>query len=345
MNNQEYWQKRNEQMYLNGEKDGLEVAKELKSNYEQCLARIEKELNAFYGKYAKENKISLEDAKKFINKDELKQFKRDLNEYIEYAKKHNFRNVDRGNLKSIKGKARISRLEELKTRIEFEIEKLSSESIDDFETYLSNTYEDTYYKTIFNAEQNIGFKINFNKLNNEAIQKAVSTNYNGINYSEGIWKNKDNLNYILNQAIPQGIALGYNPNKMASIVSGKLNTSYNSTVRLLRTEYNAILNEASTNGYKAAGIERYQILATLDSRTSEICRDWDGEIVDLKDKEVGINFPPFHPNCRTTTIPYFEPDEIDEEFGIGSRLAKDKKGNYYEVPANMTYKQWRESNL
>ncbi len=96
---------------------------------------------------------------------------------------------------------------------------------------------------------------------------------------------------------------------------------------------------------KLVGISQYQILATLDSRTSWICQDMDGVIIPLSEKEVGVNYPPFHPNCRTTTIPYFEPDEIDEQFGIGTRLAKDENGKYMEIPANIAYKQWKEKYL
>ena len=93
---------------------------------------------------------------------------------------------------------------------------------------------------------------------------------------------------------------------------------------------------------KHVGIERYQILATLDNRTSDICQEMDGQIFSLSEKEEGINYPPFHPNCRTTTIPYFEPDEIDEKYGIGTRLAKDEDGNYYKVPADTTYESWQK---
>lgn len=71
----------------------------------------------------------------------------------------------------------------------------------------------------------------------------------------------------------------------------------------------------------------------------------DLKVFDLSKKEVGVNFPPFHINCRTTNIPYFEPDEIDEEFGIGTRLAKDKEGNYIKIPADMNYKQWYEKYI
>lgn len=102
------------------------------------------------------------------------------------------------------------------------------------------------------------------------------------------------------------------------------------------------MNEATADGYMQCRIQQYQILATLDNRTSEICQDMDLKIFDVNKKEVGINYPPFHPNCRTTTIPYFEPDEFTQD---DTRLAKDKNGNYIKIPADMNYKQWYEKYI
>ena len=42
-----------------------------------------------------------------------------------------------------------------------------------------------------------------------------------------------------------------------------------------------------------------------------------------------------HVNCRSTTCPHF-----DDEYG--ERLARDRAGNTYMVPGDMTYKEWRE---
>jgi len=340
----QYWKNRNESLFLAGEEKGLDLATDLKTIYEQSLKRLTSELYIFYNEYAKEGKLTLEEAKKRLSKQELKLFHKQLKEYTDYAKENQF-NDKLTDIKLLKLKVRVSRLEALKAQIEFELSKLANETEVNLTDYLESIYQDGYYKTIFNVEKELGFKIDFAQLNTKLVEKAVSKTYNIANYSVGInkvWENKDNLMLILNQSIPQGLTLGYNPKKLAEIVSKKLKTNYNATVRLMRTEYNLLLNEATSDGYKACGIEQYQILATLDNRTSEICQDMDGQIFNAKDKEVGVNYPPFHPNCRTTTIPYFEPDEIDEEFGIGTRLAKDENGAYYEVPANITYKQWKE---
>ncbi|KYG90771.1 hypothetical protein A0U40_18005 [[Bacillus] sp. KCTC 13219] len=74
----------------------------------------------------------------------------------------------------------------------------------------------------------------------------------------------------------------------------------------------------------------------MDLRTSDICASLDGKKFDLKKAQAGVNYPPMHPNCRSTTIPVVEYDA--EEV----RLAK-INGTYYEVPATMTYEEWYNS--
>lgn len=336
----EYWIKRNEQMFLQGEKDILEFAKDLEKQYNLAIRSIEDEIYKFYGKYATENKMSMTELRKLLDREELKSFKESINDIADYVKHHKLDKNYGKQLKLLRLKSKVSRLEELKTKIQFEIEKLNNNVENALESELSKVYEDSYYKTIFNQQQLLGFSDSFAMLGINAIKKAVQTTYMADNYSKVLWRNKEQLLNILNQQIPQGIILGYNPKKVASIASKQLGAKYKSAVRLIRTEYNLILNDAAAKGYKESNIERYEILATLDSRTSDICREMDGEIMELSKKEVGVNYPPFHPNCRTTTIPYFEPDEFDVEI---DRYIKDENGIKYKINSELQYKEWKNA--
>lgn len=76
--------------------------------------------------------------------------------------------------------------------------------------------------------------------------------------------------------------------------------------RLLRTEMAYFHNEAEQESYRDLGIEQYIYIATLDNRTSEVCADLDGKVFKTKDGKVGVNLPPMHPNCRSTTGPYYD---------------------------------------
>lgn len=334
----EYWRDRMEQLYLAGEKNALDVAKSLQKNYKKAFQEMEKNINAFFGKYANENGLTYAQAKKLLNRNELKSFKEYLDEIIELSKKENITAAQIKKLELLKTKAKISRLQELETQIEYEMNKLTAKNTIEIGQFLEDTYEDVYYNTLFNKDQYLGFSSSFSTLNTEAVKQAVNTKYLEATFTTRLYKNSSNLMAILNNEIPRGLILGYNPKKIAKLASKKLDTDYNNTVRLIRTEYNRILNEAVVDGYKEAKIDRYQILATLDSRTSEICQAMDLEIIPLAEKEVGVNFPPFHPNCRTTTIPYFEPDEFTAQ---EMRIARDEEGETYYVPANVNYRQWK----
>ena len=336
----EYWQARNERTFLEGEKNILDYAESLKKQYERASKTIEEEIQKFYGKFAVDNKYTMADLKKLLNRDELKDFKKSIKDIADYAKEHKFDKDYETQIKLLRAKSRISRLDELQTKINFEVEKLYNDVNISLGEQLEQSFEDGYYKTIFNNQKFLGFSDNFAMLNQKAIQKAVTTPYMTENYSDVLWKNKTNLMNILNQQIPQGIILGYNPRKTAQIASRQLGSKYTSTVRLVRTEYNLILNDATAQGYAESGIDRYQLLATLDSRTSDICREMDGEIFKVKEKEVGINYPPFHPNCRTTTIPYFEPDEFDTEI---EQYIKDEDGYKHKINDETDYLEWKNA--
>lgn len=307
-----YWQNRAEKNYIAGEKDALKVARGLKNVYKQANIEIEEKINAFYGKYASETGLTLEDARQLLNKGELKDFKSYINELLKYGNKNNFSQEEMYEYRRLYNKAKIARLEKLQANIQAELDKLANEVQNEVSDLLYNSYENGYYKTIYDNQMEFNIDNAFTGLNKKAIEKAISTKYQKSNYSNRIWTSTNKLMQTLTQEIPRGIVLGYNPRKLASQISKKLDTNYNNTVRLIRTEYSHILNQATLDGYKQNGIKQYQISTTLDNRRCDDCSDYEGKIVNINEAEEGITIPPFHPNCRCTTIPYFPKDYIDK---------------------------------
>lgn len=314
VNTANYWQDRATQTYLAGEKSALKVAKELKQAYNEAVKEIDQLIYSFYGKYAKETGLDLEDAIKLLNKNELKDFKSYIDKMIKMGDKQNFSDAEMKEFRRLYNKAKITRLEELETKIRGEIDKLSASTNKEVADLLEKEYEEGYYKTIYNNEIALGTNKPFSSLNKKAIEKAINTKYLSSTFSDRIWTNTSNLMNILTREIPRGLVLGYNPNKLArDVISKRIDkTLYNNTVRLIRTEYSHILNQATIDGYKQSGIASYKISTALDERTCEDCDDFEGKIVPIDEAIEGINLPPFHPNCRCTTIPYFEKDYIDE---------------------------------
>lgn len=118
-----------------------------------------------------------------------------------------------------------------------------------------------------------------------------------------------------------------------------MGVAYSAAKTLVRTETAYIYETSTMAGYSACGIEWYEFLATLDYKTSEICQEMDGKHFKVEDAVPGKNFPPMHPNCRSTTVCWFPEEESKK--ARTTRIAKNESGKYYEVQADMTYKEWR----
>lgn len=316
----------------------------LKTTYEATIKSLEKEINAFYGKYATETGLSLEDVRKRLNPKELKDFKTQLKKYYDEVQRlGGYAPYTKEYLRELSAKAYISRLEELQAQMRWQVENLyRTQQLKIFDT-LKQGYEDTYLRATFDMQQGIGFAYSFNTLDDNKVRLAVTQKWQGSNFSDRIWADKARLIDTLNTAIPQGVALGQNPRKVAQTIAKSMNTRYSNAERLARTEMNNICNQATKQMYEETPeiTEKYKFVATLDARTSDLCSSTDNKVFDVKEAEVGINYPPMHPNCRSTTVPYFEELENSQY----TRIATDysKNGQPYYVPANMSYKEWKAS--
>lgn len=343
LTNPDYWQDRAKRIILAGEKSADEITTDLKSVYTEYYNKIIKEIESFYGRYASEQGVSISTAMRNLSRSELKSYYEQVQQYLDAieSSRYSFDPAYRSKLnRELSIKAAVSRLEALKSEVQWQIENLYAREQDAFKVGLSAAYEDSYYRSTFNLQQGIGYGSAFTRPSNSMIEKAVRTKWLGANYSDRIWIDKDRLTLNLERIIPQGIALGNNPRIIGREISKQMDVRKSYGERLARTEFNRIANDASMDSYKAVGVAQYKILATLDSRTSSICIEFDGKIFYVGEEEVGTNFPPFHPNCRTTTIPYFEPDEIDAMFDEAKRIAKDPSGEKYLVSADMKYSEW-----
>ena len=98
-----------------------------------------------------------------------------------------------------------------------------------------------------------------------------------------------------------------------------------------------MIEQGALAAYSEDGVQQYEVVATLDLRTSEICQEMDGKRFDVAEAVTGVNYPPFHPWCRTTTIPYYD----DMDYSGNTRVARGGDGKTYKVPADMTYKEWK----
>jgi SPP1 gp7 family putative phage head morphogenesis protein len=108
----------------------------------------------------------------------------------------------------------------------------------------------------------------------------------------------------------------------------------NQIITLVRTSINQVANTASQQVYEANQdiTKKYRYVATLDTRTSSICRALDG-----KEFEYGKGpTPPQHFNCRSTTVPVID----YEGLGFTPPPPAKRASTGGQVPADQTYGQW-----
>lgn len=334
----EYWRRRAEEALIANEKSVLEYEKDLKRAYEATSLRIAKELEAFYHKYATDNEIDLATARQRLDTSQLAEFKKQQEIYLAEAEKYGADPNYIQYLKELSAKAYVTKLQEIQANIRHSIETLTTGFHNDGETLLKEGYEDSFYKTLFDVQKQFGFGVDFTAPGDKQLEKAVRSKWLESNFSDRVWANKNALINQLTQLLPQEFVRGQGSRAVAKTLAAKLGNSYNNSLRLIRTEMNYISNQATMDAYKKSGvIEEYEFLATLDGRTSDICREMDGKVFKVSQKQVGVNMPPLHPNCRSTTVPYFPEDDLSEP---NDRIARDENGKSYFVGKAVTYQEW-----
>ena len=304
--NKEYWEKRQlarEELSFN---KGTEAYKEYVKILSESKKGIENKIAQLYAKYQQEvTKLGVDkiQANKLLRGTEYKEWRYNIGKYveeIEKLKKSNpveFRKMS-VELETLAYRSRISRLDSLKAGVDYELiqagEKIKGKVTDT----LADVYEDTYTSFV----EDLNFKKGV--ISSSTIKMALEQEWSGANYSSRIWSNIDNLAKAIKNEVIVGLNKGINYRTMSQNIAKKFDTSYKNAERLVRTETAHMQNQATLMGYKGSGVVKYEFLAVLDSRTSHTCASLNGEVFKTENAMEGENYPPMHPNCRSTTVPY-----------------------------------------
>ena len=314
--------------------------KDVQRQYIRATNSIQMDVMRWYQRLADNNGVSYAEAQKLLKKDELAEFKWTVEDYIKAGEENAIDQRWMKELENASARHHISYLEAMKIQMQQHAELLSTEFEGGMTNHLHKAYGEQYHHTAYEVAKGTGVGSNLAKLDNRKVDAIIKRPWaqDGDSFSDRIWANKDKLVRNLHTELTQNIIRGESPQKAISSLSKTMEVSRSQAGRLIMTESAAISSVAQKDCLKELGVEKYEILATLDNVTSQICRDMDGKVFNMKDYEVGITAPPFHPNCRSTTVPYF-----DDEFTEGEeRAARDGDGETYYVPADMKYHEWEK---
>lgn len=351
----EYWNRRmlqDKARVINNAERYLQ--KEQKRLYSQTAKEIEEEIEKLYETFADQQNITLAEAKRRIRDADFKKIDFDglIQESLELQKKIREGNLPEEVLQELERqhklledqlaafskRGQISYLDMRRIEIEKKLLSLYDTQQQNIYDYLQSEYEDSYYRQVYNTQQQVGHGYDFVQPNAAAVDRAILNTYNRENFSKTLYAHCKHFSKDLRDNLTVGLIRGESLDKMARRIQGRMGVALSAAKRLVRTETAYVYEQATKAAYEESGVEWYEYMATLDNKTSEVCQDLDGKHFRVKDAKPGENYPPMHPNCRSTTVCFFPEDE--EKRKQDTRIARDENGRTYEVPASMTYREW-----
>ena len=318
-----YWQERSRLNKLRvlhlGERFIDELKKVLKGN----LDDIDKEIKSFYDKYG-------DNPAEKLSYEEFQKYKANL---IKKAKKYPKDKILQKQAKQDIPKYKIDRLRQLETDLQIKFASVTATQETAIKSDLTAIALISNKTTMEMIKKGLG--LNLGGVSARKIKQVVMTDWvGGKNWSERIWDDREKLGQNVKKIMTQGTVRGFGYKKMATTLKDNISSSFNNAFRLIRTEGAYIQAMATLESYKETQERlgeklRYSYDAFLEDRTSSICKELNNKTFWVDDAVVGENFPPMHPNCRSTTQLVLDSDDIKEERSNNPEKAESssKKGS------------------
>ena len=307
--------------------------------YQEAKTYLDKEINKIFDKFQRDYGLSQVDARQVLKN--MKD-KKDLNELRKVLEaRPNDPNIQRllADLDSPAYSFRMKRLERLSDDLDRMRESIYHSEKTGSDAFYSDLMKDSYYKATFDLQQQTGLAYGFSGLPESEIKHLQSFSWlgDGRTYSTDIWKNTGKLTSSIKDELLMSLMTGRGTRETAQAIAERFNVGQNDARRLVRTESAFFHNQMELLSYEEADIEKYIFVAVLDKRTSRICQEHDNQVYDRDKATPGVNCPPMHPWCRSTTVGY---DEDADYSKLKRRARNPVTGKTELVPADMTYKEW-----
>lgn len=332
-----YWERRKATEMYEYMEEAEAVADQIAKLYLKASRYISTQADDIFEKYMTKHKLTRDEALQLINTLQDRASLDELLEKLQNGTKDKSKKELLSELEAPAYRARLERLEQLQNQLDYVMKNIYQQE----KTFTTSHYVDlaneAYYREIFDVQQQIGAAFSFHVVDPQVIDKVINSRWSGENYSKRIWKNTQALAQDLKEELLINLVTGRTNREAAEIIQSKFAAGASAARRLIRTESNYVATELNFKAYEECGIEKYRFCAVLDLRTSETCRKLDRKIFPVSERATGVNCPPMHPWCRSTTI-----EVITEELANSlTRKARDPvAGEIIHIPASMTYQEW-----
>lgn len=287
----EYWRNREHKTIDKIEKNQEKFLKSISDEYGKALEDIEKEISRNFLKYSKDNLLTISELMKKSDKFDVIKFNDKVKKYIESGVFDKSMN----DLSIYNLKMRVSRLEFMKAKIEFEVDKLTNQLKSEYEEQLRKETIEEYKRQSGILKPHIDYS-------DKTVDKIINSSFYNANFSQRLWGNGESLKSVINTTVNRLILQGVHPDKMISELRKLFGVSYSEARRVLITESARVQGDVQIDSIEQAGFKSYVYIA--ERKACVICGSLNRKVFLVKDKEIGLNMYPMHPNCRCRIAPY-----------------------------------------
>ena len=312
MLNNEYWEGRYRAEEKARELADKRVAFQLQGIYQQHANNIQKEIDSFWQRYADKEGITKLEAKQRADRLDMvnvgfkaKQLVERANRLRERGQKvtsDDFTKAENDLMRLYNLKMKTSRLEVLQANIKLHQYDLA---LSEFEIIDKHLIESIRRENLFSAgvlNMTLG-SFESSKISADSI---VYANFNNATWSSRVWERQNELRNIVKKGVADTVLRGKGTNVLINSLKKEFDVSYGYARRLAVTESARVYSEAQKSNYEANGVEEFEVMTEL--KACHICQPFNGKIFKVSELVPALNAPPFHPNCRCTTVPHFRKD-------------------------------------
>jgi len=349
-----YWEHRAALRQAAYDRANNKVVEAVSRAYDRTMRQLDDDIDAIMATYTRKTGLSVREAYDFLREGVPQSVMDDLRSRAAVISDPRQRKRLEVMLRTDAYRARISRLDAIKASTRVGLTEAAEAELGVLEPHLRHTADLAYSRTMFDIQKTtVGFQMA--GVPRRALDTILKSKWSGTHYSTSVWQNRDAMAGILDRALMEVSSMGklsdmtmqdvrgmVDLNKWRNQVKSKFKTeaqySKYAANRLIRTESAYVAGQTTAVAYDECGIERYEFMATLDNRTSTVCAGLDGKIFEMSEKEVGVNYPPLHPHCRSSVAPVI--DGLTRE-GL-TRSARDANGKSVYVPRDMSFSVWKK---
>lgn len=283
-----------------------EAARELIFLYDEAAYNVEKEINALFARFAKDNALTDAQASQLLSGREYSTWRKSIQEYMAEASGAAKDSKAMLELNTLAMKSRVSQKERLLANIYQNMIDLAEDSNAKLESLLGDMLKVNYYESCFAIQRGIGLGFNVAKIDDKLVKQVLSFPWSKKHFSEAVWGACDHLSALVKREITLGFIQGSSVEKMAKVIDDVMDKGRYNAQRLVRTECKSFAIQGEIMAYKENGIKRYRFIGGTEGSSNCHCAELNGQIFNVEGARPGIDYPPLHPNCLCTVVAEFD---------------------------------------